>query len=78
VDLDVLDAEKVGKANEFAAEGGPDAEELQAALGMVRERFEVATAGIASYDPTFDANGRVLRAAIASANSLTSPTSPTG
>jgi arginase len=78
VDLDVLDAEKVGKANEFAAEGGPDAEELQAALGMVRERFEVATAGIASYDPTFDANGRVLRAAIASASSLTSPTSPTG
>ena len=74
VDLDVLDAEKVGKANEFAAEGGPDAEELQAALGMVRERFEVATAGIASYDPTFDANGRVLRAAIASASSLTSPT----
>jgi arginase len=28
VDLDVLDAEKVGKANEFAAEGGPNAEEL--------------------------------------------------
>ena len=38
VDLDVLDAEKVGKANEFATEGGPNAEELQAALGMVRER----------------------------------------
>jgi arginase len=78
VDLDVLDAEKVGEANEFATEGGPDAEELQAALGMVRERFEVAAAGIASYDPTFDANGRVLRAAIASASALTSPTSPTG
>ena len=78
VDLDVLDAEKVGKANEFAAEGGPDAEELQAMLGMVRERFEVAAAGIASYDPTFDANGRVLRAAIASASALTNPTSPAG
>jgi arginase len=78
VDLDVLDAEKVGKANEFAAEGGPDAEELQAALGMVRERFAVAAAGMASYDPAFDADGRVLRAAIASASSLTNPTSPTG
>ena len=78
VDLDVLDAEKVGKANEFAAEGGPDAEELQAALGMVQERFAVAAAGMAYYDPTFDANGRVLRAAIASARSLTDPKSPTG
>jgi arginase len=56
VDLDVLDAGKVGKANEFAVKGGPDAEELQAALGMVRERFEVAAVGIASFDPAFDAN----------------------
>jgi arginase len=76
VDLDVLDAEKVGKANEFAAEGGPDAEELRAALGMVQERFEVAAAGMASYDPAFDADRRVLRAAIASASALTNPTSP--
>jgi arginase len=75
LDLDVLDAEKVGKANEFAVEGGPDAEELQAMLDMVRERFEVAAAGIASYDPTFDADGRILRVAIASARALTYPTS---
>jgi arginase len=78
VDLDVLDAEKVGKANEFAAGGGPDAEQLRAALGMVRERFEVAAAGMASYDPAFDDDRRVLRAAIASASSLTNPTSPSG
>ncbi len=76
LDLDVLDAEKVGKANEFAAEGGPNGEELQAALGMIRERFEVAAFGIASYDPTFDADGRVLRAALASARSLAYQTSP--
>jgi arginase len=76
VDLDVLDAGKVGKANEFALEGGPDAEELQAALGMVRERFEVAAVGIASFDPAFDANGRILRVAIASARVLTHPTRP--
>jgi arginase len=76
VDLDVLDAGKVGKANEFAADGGPNEEDLQAALGMVRERFEVAALGIASYDPTFDANGRVLRAAVASARSLAHPASP--
>jgi arginase len=76
LDLDVLDAGKVGKANEFAVEGGPNAEELQATLGMVRERFEVAAIGIASYDPTFDADGRVLRVAVASARSLAYPTSP--
>jgi hypothetical protein len=67
VDLDVLDAEKVGKANEFATEGGPNTEELQAALGMVPKRFAVAVAGMASYHPAF-----------ASARSLTNPTSPTG
>jgi arginase len=73
IDLDVLDAAKVGKANEFASEGGLDAEELEGALGMVRGRFEVAACGIASYDPAFDADGRVLRAALASAKALTSP-----
>ena len=71
LDLDVLDASKVGKANEYATEGGPDAEGLEAALVMVRERFEVAAAGIASYDPAYDPHGRVLRVAIASARSLT-------
>jgi arginase len=76
LDLDVLDAAQVGKANEFAAEGGPNAEELQAALGMVRERFEVTAFGIASYDPTFDADGRVLRVAVASARSIAYPTNP--
>jgi hypothetical protein len=43
---------------------------------MVRERFEVTAFGIASYDPAFDADGQVLRAALASARSLAYPTSP--
>ena len=43
---------------------------------MVRERFEVAAAGIASYDPAFDTDGRILRVAIASARVLTHPTRP--
>jgi hypothetical protein len=45
---------------------------------MVRERFEVTAAGIASYDPAFDAEGLILRAAIASVRTLTYPTSPSG
>jgi arginase len=78
LDLDVLDAEKVGKANEFAPEGGPDAGVLEAALGMVVERFEVAALVIASYDPSFDSEGKVLRAAITSAKALIRPKGPTG
>jgi arginase len=75
LDLDVLDAVKVGRANEFATSQGMDVGQLEAALGMVRERFPVAAAGIASYDPSFDTDGRVLRAATAGAITLTRPTS---
>jgi hypothetical protein len=38
---------------------------------MIHERFNVAAAGFASYDPTFDAEGVVLRAALACAKKLT-------
>jgi arginase len=71
LDLDVLDPAEVGPANGFAPEGGLTAEDLETALGMVRERFSVAAAGIASYDPSFDADGRVLAAALACARILT-------
>lgn len=76
LDLDVLDPEKAGKANEFAPEGGLSAEDLKTALGMVRERFAVAAAGIASYDPGFDADGCVLAVALACARILTAPAKP--
>ena len=49
------------------------AEELGAALGLVRERFEVAACGVASYDPAFDADGWVLDAALACLGTLISP-----
>jgi arginase len=78
LDLDVLDAIKVGKANEYATSEGMEVGQLEAALGMVRERFTVAAAGIASYDPSFDTDGRVLHAASAGARVLTRPTSPAG
>ena len=76
LDLDVLDPAKVGQANEFAPEGGLSTEELLAALGMVSGRFDVVAVGIASYDPTFDADGRVLGAALACVDALTSPARP--
>lgn len=76
LDLDVLDADTAGRANGFAPEGGLGAEGLLATLGMVRDRFDVAAAGIASYDPSFDADGRVLRTALACAPMLAPPAAP--
>ncbi len=76
LDLDVLDPARVGRANGFATEGGLDAGELLAALGMVRGRFDVVACGIVSYDPSFDADGRVLQAALACVEGLTSPETP--
>lgn len=70
LDLDVLDPAEVGQANEFAVPGGLIREELEAAIRMIRERFDVVAAGIASYDPAFDAEGAVLRAGFASAKAL--------
>ena len=40
---------------------------------MIRERFPVAVAGIASYDPAFDGTGAVLRAGLAGARALVAP-----
>ena len=78
LDLDVLDAEKVGMANEYGIPGGMDTAQLEEALDMVRERFTIAAAGIASYDPSFDADGHVLQAATAGARILTSQKTTTG
>ncbi len=73
LDLDVLDPAKAGRANGFAPEGGLDAEELLSALRMIRGRFDVAACGIASYDPALDADGRVLRAALACVEEISTP-----
>jgi hypothetical protein len=61
----VLAPEVVSPANEFALEGGISAEEAEACVKAIRERFEIASATVASYDPSFDQEGRVLGAGIA-------------
>ncbi len=70
LDLDVLDPDVVGIANEFAPEGGLTAEEVEEAVRVIRERLEVASATVASYDPSFDWKGRVLKAGIGFARAL--------
>ena len=64
VDLDVLDP-VVGRANEYAPPGGFTRGELLDAVRLVGERFEVAGAGVASYDPSLDTEGVVFSAAVA-------------
>jgi arginase len=72
LDLDVLDPDVVDPANEFAPEGGLTAEEVEGSIRVIRERLEVTSATVASYDPSFDWKGRVLDAGIAFARNLVS------
>jgi arginase len=62
VDLDALDA-SVGRANPYAAEGGPSLEVLLAAVEGVFARFEVAAAALTAYDPRVDGDGGIAAAA---------------
>ncbi|CAN5879197.1 arginase family protein [soil metagenome] len=73
LDLDVLDPEKLAPANEFAPSDGLFQAEVEAALRLVRQRFTMAAAGIASYDPAFDAQGEILRAVSVLTRALVAP-----
>jgi arginase len=57
VDLDVLDS-RAGRANEYAAPGGPGPETVVGAVDAVFDAFTVAGAALTAYDPTEDTNGR--------------------
>lgn len=70
LDLDVLNPALVAPANEFAPPGGLAAEEAEEAIRLLRDRFVLAAAGIASYDPKYD-DGKVLSAAINLSKALT-------
>jgi arginase len=70
LDLDVLDPTTVGPANEFAPEGGLSAEDVEECIQTIRDRLRVASATVASYDPSCDREGRVLRAGIGFARTL--------
>lgn len=62
IDLDVLDPSE-GSANSFAAAGGITLPEVRAALIEIGNHFNIRAAGITAYDPSFDTDGRVQRAA---------------
>jgi arginase len=62
VDLDVLDA-ATGRANPYAASGGPSLAGVLAVVDAVFDRFDVAAAAFTSYDPREDRDGAVVDAA---------------
>jgi len=70
LDLDVLDPDRVAPANGLAPPDGLVVDEVQRSIRHVAERFTITSAGIASYDPSFDQDGEVLRAGIALAGEL--------
>ncbi len=64
IDLDVLDATRIGPANGFAPPGGLSLDLLRDAIRTVGERFEIRAAALTAYDPAYDENDRVLTAAL--------------
>jgi arginase len=62
IDLDVLDSAE-GMANSLASPGGLTLAEVRAAIGIVGRDLKIAAAALASYDPSFDNDGRICRAA---------------
>jgi arginase len=63
LDVDVLDA-RYAAANEFAPHGGLLPDQLAQCVNELIARFDIAAAGVASYDPAFDKQGHVCEAAI--------------
>jgi arginase len=64
VDLDVLDPDRVGRANALAPAGGLTAAEAAAAAAAVARTGALAAVCLASYDPAHDADAAVWRAAV--------------
>jgi arginase len=77
LDLDVLDPAGA-PANEFAPPDGLRPEELEEGIRAIQERFSLAAAGVASYDPEYDSEGRVLRAGVRLMEVLTNQASTRG
>lgn len=58
LDVDVLDQSE-GCANAYASGGGLSADELYAALELLQHSGRIKVAGITSYDPASDRDGRI-------------------
>lgn len=64
VDADVLDADQVGRANEFASAGGLTAREVIDVVEAAGRRARVAGMTVSAYDPALDTDAAVRGALI--------------
>lgn len=64
IDLDVLDAEQVGRANPYASAGGLTLPQVLGILETVQQHLSICAVTFASYDPQADTDGRVLAATL--------------
>jgi arginase len=69
MDLDVIDC-TFGMANAFAKPGGLSVSDLTGFLEMVSTSFRLKAVGMASYDPRWDQDGSIARAAVRGAAAL--------
>lgn len=65
IDLDVLDAQSVGRANGLAPDGGLRVGEVAEVIRMVAQRAPIGSVTFSAYDPDYDARGGVFNAACA-------------
>jgi len=61
VDLDVIDP-SFGAANQFAVTGGLSPGDVASLVKSAKERMRIAALDFASYDPSFDREGRIVDA----------------
>ncbi|WP_158890071.1 arginase family protein [Amycolatopsis anabasis] len=64
VDLDVHDLDTVGRANAYAAGGGPDARQVRNAVAAVAEAYPIAGATLSAYNPFADSGSGIQDAAL--------------
>lgn len=72
LDLDVLDAELVGRANSYAQPGGLTVEQVLSVVRAVQQHLRITALTLASYDPLADTDGQVLAAAVRIAQQVVS------
>jgi arginase len=64
IDLDVHDPNAVAPANGFAVRGGLSAGEVREVMRMAHNAIPAIAATLASFDPAFDQDGRMLATAL--------------
>jgi arginase len=63
IDMDALAIDD-GAANHLGASGGLTPEFLEAAIAMVNQYYKLQACTVASFDPTYDSNGKFVAAGI--------------